>query len=119
MKTSLDYLIAAREKTKADSFTDLAKRLTCTRPAISQYYAGKRVMDDYTAAQVAKILGIPEIEVITAANADRETNPERKKWWENFYKKLTKPTTFLFYLLLSIHYAQLCGQLDLKLLAFP
>ncbi len=50
-----------------------------------------------------KILGVPEIEVITAANADRETDPARKKWWRDFYQRLTD-TAWLF-ALLSATYA--------------
>jgi hypothetical protein len=39
-------------------------------------------MDDYTAAQIANVLGINEIEVIATANAEREKDDKKREFWQ-------------------------------------
>jgi transcriptional regulator with XRE-family HTH domain len=81
MLNTIRYLEEAMRILKTESQGQLAQRLGITRPAISQYMAGTRIMDDYTAARVAKVLGIDPLQVIAAANAEREKDSERRGFW--------------------------------------
>ncbi|MGH8547486.1 MAG: helix-turn-helix domain-containing protein [Methylococcales bacterium] len=94
MKTSIDYLNEAKTLLKVHSQTALAERLKCKVTAINHYYTGRRTMDDYTAIRLAELLGVPPLEVIAAANADRETEENKKNWWRDFYKKVTSSAAF-------------------------
>lgn len=80
MKTK-DYLEEAKRKTGLVSDYALGKRLGITKQAMSGYATGNRIMDDYTAAKVAELLGISELEVIAAANAEREKDSQKAEFW--------------------------------------
>jgi transcriptional regulator with XRE-family HTH domain len=81
MKTA-EYLdLVLKERAKGVN-AQLARLLGVHRAAITNYQTGDRVMDDYTAARVAEVLGIDEIEVIAQANAEREKDPEKRAFWE-------------------------------------
>lgn len=43
-------------------------------------------MDDYTAAKIANVLEINPLEVIAAANAEREKHAEKREFWEKLAK---------------------------------
>lgn len=80
MKTR-EYLEEAKRKTGLVSDYALGKRLGVTKQAMSGYATGNRIMDDYTAAKVAELLGINELEVIAAANAEREKDSAKAEFW--------------------------------------
>jgi len=86
MKTSISYFREAKDRLKASDYR-MAQILKITRTATSKYQSGQRIMDDTTAAKIARILEIPEIEVIAAANAEREKG-EKQEFWKNFYERL-------------------------------
>ena len=87
MKSTIQYLEEAKEKLGLKSDYALAKWMGVTRAAISGYKSGRTTIDDYAAAKIADALGIPDIEVIYAANAERERNEERRDFWQ---KKLVE-----------------------------
>lgn len=80
MKTK-DYLEEAKRKTGLVSDYALGKRLGITKQAMSGYATGNRIMDDYTAAKLAEVLGINALEVIAAANAEREKDSAKVAFW--------------------------------------
>lgn len=80
MKTG-EYILMAKKASGIESDYALAKKLGITRQAISNYVNKKSVMDDYTAAKVAELLGINALEVIAAANAEREKDAGRVAFW--------------------------------------
>ena len=55
---------------------------------MSRYRTGERTIDDYAAAQIAKILDINELIVISIANAEREKTVERVEFWKEKYNSL-------------------------------
>ena len=81
MKTA-EYLDLVLKQRAEGVNAQLARLLGVHRAAITNYQTGDRVMDDYTAARVAEVLGIDEIEVIAQANAEREKDPEKRAFWE-------------------------------------
>lgn len=81
MKTQ-DYIEAAKKKSGITSDYGLAKRLGITKQAMSGYATGNRIMDDYTAARLAELLDLEPIEVIAAANAEREKGSARAEFWK-------------------------------------
>lgn len=80
MKTT-EYLKAAKRKIGVKTSAEMAERLGVTGAAMSRYESGDRVMDDYTAAQVAEVLGIDPLKVIAQANAEREKDVMRAAYW--------------------------------------
>ena len=82
MKRTIKYLEEAQKATGADSDKTLAKLLGITAPAISQYKKGSRTIDDYTATKIANVLQINPLEIIAAANAEREKDAGRREFWE-------------------------------------
>lgn len=81
MKT-IEYLDTLKNRHSLTSDYQLAKLLETSTPVISHYRTGKRVMDDYTAAKVAELLELEPLEVIAAANAERERDPNKRAYWE-------------------------------------
>ena len=45
-------------------------------------------MDDYAYIVVAECLGIDPLEIIAAANMEREKNQARRDFWQDFRKKI-------------------------------
>ncbi|MFC4158454.1 hypothetical protein [Chitinimonas lacunae] len=90
MKTTAEYLQAAKEKIGAESDSALGKAIGLGRNSVGQYMRGERIMDDYTCAQVAQILGLSLVEVIAAANAERERTTERRDYWRNLWEATTQ-----------------------------
>lgn len=87
MNHSQKYLAKAQDKLGITEGKQLAEALDCSPAAICQYQSGERIMNDTTASKIAEVLAIPAIEIIAAANADREKG-KNKDYWENFYKRL-------------------------------
>ncbi|PXX51205.1 helix-turn-helix domain-containing protein [Aquitalea magnusonii] len=88
MKKSTEYLIEAIEKLGESSKAKAAERLKISRNTIVQYINGERIMDDFACIMVADVLGIQGMEIIAAAQMERETSEDRKRVWEDFRRKL-------------------------------
>lgn len=88
MKKSNEYLQEALDRLGEMSDRKKAEVLKLSPQAISGYKSGERVMDDFACIMVANTLGIDPLEVIAAANMDREKNQARKDFWSDFRKKI-------------------------------
>lgn len=86
MKT-IKYLEEAKKRLGIKSDYALAKNLGLKKQTVSGYTTGTRIMDDYTAARIAKIITINPLEVISAANAEREKDRRRREFWEAITKE--------------------------------
>jgi transcriptional regulator with XRE-family HTH domain len=84
MKRTIEYLDEAKEALGLTSDYSLAKWLNVKQNTVSQYRTGARVIDDYAAARIAEALKIDPLEVIAAANYEREKDEGRKTFWEHF-----------------------------------
>jgi hypothetical protein len=84
MKSTSEYLDEAKKELNIESDYALAKALGIERTTISNYRAKRSRMDDYTCVQIAYVLRIDPMEVIAAANFEREKDEGRKAFWENF-----------------------------------
>lgn len=90
------------ERLKADkklNDTELAKLLGVTQPAISQYKAGKRIMDEETCLAVALALDIDPLEIIAAAGLDRAEKTGQKSLWEVFMMRTAATASALLFAL--------------------
>ncbi len=88
-----EYLKAAKRKLEAKTNAELARALGLSRPALTRYDQGEqRVIDDYTAARVAELLDIDELEVIAQANAEREKDTTKRAFWEHKAKAARQRT---------------------------
>lgn len=84
MKTSNEYLDDLRAHFGATSDYQLTKLIPGLSAArISSYRTHKSRFDDYMCAQVADILGLDKLGVIADINAERETRPHVKSYWEH------------------------------------
>ncbi|MCL6263164.1 hypothetical protein [Craterilacuibacter sp. RT1T] len=88
MKNARDYLEEALLKMGEISDAKKAEKLKISRQSISAYRKGERIMDDFMCIMVARELGIDPLEVIAAANMEREKTTERKDFWEDFRKQI-------------------------------
>ena len=84
MERSNEYLNAALEKLALGSDARAAKEMGILKSSLSEYRSGKRIMDDFTAAKVAKILEIHPFEIIAMCNEEREKTEERRAFWRGF-----------------------------------
>lgn len=80
MKT-INYIDEAKRRLGISSDYGMAKELGMTRGAFAHYKSGRRVIDDYTAAKLAEVLKINPLEVIAAANAEREKDSQKAEFW--------------------------------------
>lgn len=93
MKTT-EYLAAVRRKMGLSRSAEVARLLELSEAAVSRYESGARVMDDYTAARVAEVLGIDPLTVIAQANAEREKDGEKRQFWERLAHAAVVVLTF-------------------------
>ena len=88
MKLSTDYLIEALEKLGEMPDARKYERLKLHKNTVNQYKRGERIMDDFACIMVANELGIDPLEIIAAANMEREKTQERRDFWADFRKKI-------------------------------
>lgn len=86
MKTTLEYLDTAKKALGIESDYGIAQYLNVTRQAINNWRKNRQVMDDYAAAKIAEALGLNPMEVIAAANLEREKGEERKSYWRKVFE---------------------------------
>lgn len=80
MKT-IDYIAAAKRMAKAKSSLDFAKIIGLGNSTMSRYETKERVIDDFAAVKIAKILNINPLRVIIQANIEREKDLQKKAFW--------------------------------------
>ncbi|MEN2424904.1 hypothetical protein AA0N74_02505 [Chromobacterium vaccinii] len=91
MKTALEYLEEAEEKLGTCSNASATARALKTTPqAIHNYKSGVSKMDDYHCIRVAQVLGIDPMEIIAAAQEEREKNEEKREFWRDFRRARTR-----------------------------
>jgi protein-disulfide isomerase-like protein with CxxC motif len=103
MKKTTDYLNDLKQKLGIVTDYELAKFLKTPRGTISRYQGKQRVLDDYTAAQVAEALGIDPMEVIAAANAEREKDKKKQEYWRKLLQNMAINTCLLIATALTIN----------------
>ena len=86
MKT-IDYIDRLKAKAKIPSDYALEKHLQLAKGTVTHYRSSRRIMDDYVAARIADELDVPHMEVISAAQAEREQDSARKRYWLTMHKK--------------------------------
>ncbi|MDC7712206.1 hypothetical protein [Vogesella indigofera] len=90
MKLSSDYLQEALEKLGDMAEGKKAEALKIHRNTLICYKNGERIMDDYACIVVAEYLGIDPLEIIAAANMEREKSQARRDFWQDFRKKIAQ-----------------------------
>lgn len=102
MKSTLEYLEEAKNAKGIKSDNAFALSIGITRSSISNLKNNRNVMDDFTCIQIAGILGVNPMEIIAAANYEREKVGERKDFWLNFLQQYTRSTAAGVVLLASL-----------------
>lgn len=96
MKTTVDFLNEALVKLGDVTAYRMSKITGISQPAFSRYKGGDRIIDDYAATKIAEILEIDPMIIISAANAEREKNAEKKTFWAKKYAELGGIAASLF-----------------------
>lgn len=81
MKTTVQYLNEAKEALGFDSDRKLAIWMEVSTAALARYQNGERTLDNYAAAKIAEALKLDPMEVIGAANWEREKDGKRREYW--------------------------------------
>lgn len=81
-------LDATKAALQIDTDGELARNLGVSKPAISDYYNGKRAPDDFACLKIAQALGKPLDSVIATVKAASEKDETRRAAWENYMKRL-------------------------------
>ncbi|MDD2767386.1 MAG: hypothetical protein PHT19_01550 [Methylococcus sp.] len=84
MKTTRDYIEAAKASLGIQSDYALAKWLGVSKATASHWKSGRSTVDDYAAVRIAAELKIDPIEVIAVANLEREKDEKRRDFWRTF-----------------------------------
>lgn len=84
MKTTRDYIEAAKASLGIQSDYALAKWLGVSKATASHWKSGRSTVDDYAAVRIAAELKIDPIEVIATANLEREKDEKRREFWRTF-----------------------------------
>lgn len=84
---SADYLDRVKAEKQISSDYALAKALGVQESALANYRHGRRVMDTYTAARVAELLRLDPMEVIAAAQVEREKDATKRAYWADWLKR--------------------------------
>lgn len=92
MKTTLEYLEEAKNAKGIKSDNAFALSIGITRSSMSGLRSGRTTMDDYTCIKLAGILEVNPMEIIAAANYEREKVGEKKEFWLNFMMQYGRST---------------------------
>lgn len=84
MKSTLDYINAAKAALGLQSDYAIAKYLGVSKQTASSWKTGRSRIDDYAAVKIAEALKIDPIEVIAVANMEREKDEKRREFWRTF-----------------------------------
>lgn len=88
MKPISRYLDDAIDERKANSDSDIARKIGATRAAVSSWRVGRRAPDDDQAVALAELLGIEPGEILAECGAARAKKPETRKAWERVAAKM-------------------------------
>lgn len=88
MKTTAEYLDAAKSKLEVSSDNQLAHRLDISRQAVSNYRHNERAFDNFTCMKIAEVTGVPLQTIIADMEMIREKDEKRRNAWENYMKSL-------------------------------
>jgi hypothetical protein len=88
MTTTQTLLNEAYEASGVPDWASLAKRWKISDAALSRYRKGTRIVDDYAAARIADELKIERYDVMALANAEREKDPARVRYWRKTIKRV-------------------------------
>jgi plasmid maintenance system antidote protein VapI len=98
MKTTLEYIDEAKKALGIESDYGMAKWMGITTGAMAHYRGGKRTIDDYTASKLADAIGLDPLEVIAAANAEREKDEKKKDYWRKIFARCAAACVVFFLL---------------------
>lgn len=90
MKSTQKLLQEAMAQARCHSYAEFAREIGVTRAALSHYGKGLRVMDDYTAAKIAEVLGLNPLTIIAQANAERENDPKKARYWSGLLGRVAQ-----------------------------
>jgi len=86
MKTT-DYINALRPLAKTTSIYAVAALLGINEQTVRNWNDGKAHPDEYGCARIAEALDVPIEQVLADVQAERETNPERREYWQSLARK--------------------------------
>lgn len=86
MKQVRQYLDEAIDAGVAKNDSDIARKLSVTRAAVSDWRNGRRAPEDDAAVELAHLLGKPEGELLAECAAARAKNPATRAAWERLAK---------------------------------
>ncbi|MBB6324358.1 helix-turn-helix domain-containing protein [Paraburkholderia sp. SIMBA_009] len=81
MRTTIEWLDAAKARLDIQSDYAAAKALGVTRSTISGYRTGRTVFDEKICIRVAEILGVDPLEVIASARVESAKDAETRGVW--------------------------------------
>jgi hypothetical protein len=113
MKLIADYVEDVKEKTGVKSDRALSMHLGGGESLVSKWINEGKHPEDYYCIKMAQILGINPLEIIAAANWEREKIQEKKDWWEDFRKAQSKQAGSVHILMppLFLHSPSVLGSL--------
>ncbi|MFZ6648890.1 helix-turn-helix domain-containing protein [Undibacterium sp. TJN25] len=91
---SVKYLEMLQSKQQL-GITEMAKLLKITQPAMSNIFAGRRIMENETCIALALALQIEPIKIIMAADMDRAERSGQKSLWEVFTARMAATASAL------------------------
>lgn len=102
-KNAIDTLLdEAKEKAGIESDYALALKIGVKKQTISRYRKGLCTPDDYTKSRIADLTGRSLQEVIARIELENEPNEEKRKYWENFFKRLGGVAASIVFVVTSI-----------------
>lgn len=87
MKSVMEYVDELKEKLEIESDAELGKRIGGNRNTVSSWRNRGSQPEDFYCIVMAELLGIHPLEIIAAANIEREKDPQKIEWWEDFSKR--------------------------------
>lgn len=87
---SVDYLKAVVDQHNLKNASKLAEHLGIATNSVSQYLAGKRIMNNEACLRVAAALGMENpFPIIMAADIERAEKVGERSFWEKFRRTAT------------------------------
>jgi transcriptional regulator with XRE-family HTH domain len=102
MNATDTLLNEAKEKNEITSDNQLAIALGITRAAVSEYRHGNRKPDIFVMSRLAEFTGRRFEEVVALIESERETNEEKKEYWQDFMRRIGATAASLSLILIGV-----------------
>lgn len=109
MNDTNELVTAAKTKLGVRNDSEFARRIGVSRQAVSHWKSGTNCMDERTAAELARIVGVDPRDAVIMVQAERAKNEKDRKFWRDLLSTTATLTIMpVVYAVATVGFCILC-----------